>query len=145
MSEDNLRTPGEMFSSSMLKKITPSVQFGFALGLSLLCMFLSKYALGSTELVMYSGCFGVIFFVMFNPWLELLTENNKKYFFQSAIYFVLIAVVLYGIIFFWTGKSVLNSMEVRLTLITAAFYFLVAFAMISALKYLFVDQSDGGL
>jgi hypothetical protein len=82
---------------------------------------------------------------MFNPWLELLTKNNKKYFFQSAIYFVLIAIVLYGIIFFWTGKSVLNSMEVRLTLITASFYFLVAFAMISALKYLFVDQSDGGL
>jgi hypothetical protein len=36
-------------------------------------------------------------------------------------------------------------MEVRITLITTTFYLIVAYGMMMALKYLFVDQSGGGL
>jgi hypothetical protein len=94
---------------------------------------------------MYSGCFGVVFYVMFNPWLALLAEGNKKYIIISLIFYAVIVVVLYGLIYLWTGKFVDNSMEVRITLITTTFYLIVAYGMMMALKYLFVDQSGGGL
>jgi apolipoprotein N-acyltransferase len=143
--DQNLRKPGEMFTASILKKATPPYQFLFSMGLSLLFIFLSKFALKSNEMMMYSGCFGVVFYVMFNPWLALLTDDNKKYIVTSLIFYSIIAVVLYGLIYLWTGKFVDNSMEVRITLITTTFYLIVAYGMMMALKYLFVDQSGGGL
>jgi hypothetical protein len=143
--EQNLRKPGEMFTSSILKKANPLYQFVFALGISLIFILISKFVLKSDELVMYSGCFGVVFYVMFNPWLALLAEGNKKYIISSLIFYSIIAIVLYGLIFLWTGKFLDNSMEVRITLITTTFYLIVAYGMMMALKYLFVDQSGGGL
>jgi hypothetical protein len=82
---------------------------------------------------------------MFNPWLALLAEGNKKYIISSLIFYSIIAIVLYGLIFLWTGRFLDNSMEVRITLITTTFYLIVAYGMMMALKYLFVDQSGGGL
>ena len=145
LDEQNLRKPGEMFTASILKKANPNYQFLFAFGLSITFILISKFVLKSDEMVMYSGCFGVVFYVMFNPWLALLAEGNKKYIIISLIFYAVIVVVLYGLIYLWTGKFVDNSMEVRITLITTTFYLIVAYGMMMALKYLFVDQSGVGL
>jgi hypothetical protein len=142
---DTLRKPGEMFTGSILKKLTPHIQFVFSLALSLFLMAISHYVLKSEELVMYSGSFGVIFFVLFNPWLQLLTEKNTHYFLYSLLYYFIIAFVMYGLIYIWFDKSMTNSMEVRITLITSTFYFITAYGIMSAIKYLFVDNSGGGL
>jgi hypothetical protein len=74
---------GEMFTASVLKNATPLRQFIFISILGLLCLFVSKFILHSDDLVMYSGCFGVVFYVMFNPWLCLLGTDNKKYLINS--------------------------------------------------------------
>jgi hypothetical protein len=50
--EQNLRKPGEMFTSSILKKANPLYQFVFALGISLIFILISKFVLKSDELVM---------------------------------------------------------------------------------------------
>lgn len=142
---DTLRKPGEMFTGSILKKLTPHIQFVFSIVLSLFLMAVSHYVLKSEELVMYSGSFGVIFFVLFNPWLQLLTEKNTNYFLYSLLYYFIIAFVMYGLIYLWFDKSMVNSMEVRITLITSTFYFITAYGIMSAIKYLFVDNSGGGL
>ena len=146
MSADtNLRKPGEMFTASALKGATPIRQFIFVSIVSLVCLLTSKFILKSDDLIMYSGCFGVVFFVMFNPWLCLLTDNNKKYILTSAILYVLMAILMYGIVYLWTGKSVSNSWEIRIILMTTTFYFIVAYGMMMGLKLLFLDVSDGGL
>ena len=75
----------------------------------------------------------------------MLHDDNKKYFIQSLIFYAIIAAVLYGLVYLWTGISFSNSMEVSITLITTTFYMIVAFGMMTALKYLFIDQSGGGL
>ena len=142
---ENRRKTGEMFTASFLKKASPLYQFLFSLGFSLLVMFLAKGIWHSDEMIKYGGSFGVVFFVMFNPWLSLLHDDNKKYFVQSIIFYSIIAVVLYGLIYLWTGISFSNSMEVSITLITTTFYMVVAFGMMTALKYLCIDQSGGGL
>lgn len=144
-SVDTLRKPGEMFTGSILKKLTPHIQFVFSISLSLFLMAISHYVLKSEDLVMYSGTFGVIFFVLFNPWLQLLTEKNANYFWFSLLYYFIIAIIMYGLIYLWFDKSMVNSMEVRVTLITSTFYFLTAYGIMSAIKYLFVDNSGGGL
>lgn len=142
---ENRRKTGEMFTASFLKKASPLYQFLFSLGFSLLVMLMAKGIWHSDEMIKYGGSFGVVFFVMFNPWLSLLHDDNKKYFIQSLIFYAIIAAVLYGLIYLWTGISFSNSMEVSITLITTTFYMLVAFGMMTALKYLFIDQSGGGL
>ena len=95
---ENRRKTGEMFTASFLKKASPLYQFLFSLGFSLLVMFLAKGIWHSDEMIKYGGSFGVVFFVMFNPWLSLLHDDNKKYFVQSIIFYSIIAVVLYGLI-----------------------------------------------
>jgi hypothetical protein len=70
---------------------------------SLLLIFVSRYLFKSEELVMYSASFGVIFFVLFNPWLQLLTEENSHYFWYSLLYYFIIAIscmdlYIYGLI-----------------------------------------------
>ena len=145
MEIENRRKTGEMFTASFLKKASPLYQFLFSLGFSLLVMVLAKGIWHSEEMIKYGGSFGVVFFVMFNPWLSLLQDNNKRYFFQSILFYVIIALILYGLIYYWTGISFSNSMEVSITLITTTFYMFVAFGMMTALKYLFIDQSGGGL
>lgn len=146
MSEaDNLRKPGEMFTASALKSATPLKQFIFITILGLLLLVVAKYALHSDDLVMYAGCFGVVFYVMFNPWLCLLATDNKKYLIASFLFYAVIAVVMYGVVYLMTGKYFSNSWEVRIILITTTFYMVVAYGMMLALKMLFVDISDGGL
>ncbi|HEY0262105.1 MAG TPA: hypothetical protein VGB95_03705 [Chitinophagales bacterium] len=141
---DNERKAGEMFTASILKRVTPLNQFLFAAGASFLVMLLGKFVLDSKELVKYAGCFGVVFFVMFNPWLSLLRDDSKRYFLQSVLLYITIVALLYGLIFLWTGAT-LNDLEVKLTLITTSFYTIVAYAMMSGIKFLFIDNSGGGL
>ena len=146
MSDDEtLRKPGEMFTASILKKATPARQFLFVVIVSSVCFLLSKFVWDSPDLIMYSGCFGVIFFVMFNPWLCLLTDHNKKYIITSFILFVINTVLMYGIVYLLTGKYFGNSWEIRIIFITITFYMIVAYAMMMGLKLLFLDVSDGGL
>jgi hypothetical protein len=143
--DDNLRKPGEMFTASILKSATPLRQFIFIGILGLLCLFVSKYILHSEDLIMYSGCFGLVFYVMFNPWLCLLGTDNKKYVITSFILYFVMAILMYGTIYLWTGKFISNSWEVRIILITTTFYMVVAYGMMLGLKTLFLDVSDGGL
>lgn len=145
MSDDTLRKPGEMFTASVLKKATPLRQFIFVTIVSLICFLLSYFVWQSKDLIMYSGCFGVVFYVMFNPWLCLLTDNNKKYIITSFILFVINTVIMYGIVYLLTGKHAGNSWEIRIIFITITFYMAVAYGMMMMLKLLFLDVSDGGL
>ena len=146
MDDDNtLRKPGEMFTASVLKKATPLYQFLFVSAVSLLYLLVANYVWQSHEQIMYGGCFGVVFYVMFNPWLCLLTVDNKKYLIISWLLYFLIAVLMYGIVYLWTGKWISNSWEVRIILITTTFYMVVAYGMMLGLKVLFLDASDGGL
>ena len=146
MTEDaTLRKPGEMFTASALKKATPFRQFVFVTIVSLICFFLSAVVWHSNDLIMYSGCFGVVFFVMFNPWLCLLTDNNKKYIITSFLLFVINTIIMYGIVYLLTGKHAGNSWEIRIIFITISFYMVVAYGMMMGLKLLFLDNSDGGL
>lgn len=141
----NLRKPGEMFTASALKGATPIRQFTFISILGLLCLVIAKFALHSDDLVMYAGCFGLVFYAMFNPWLCLLGTDNKKYLITSFILYVAIAVLMYGTIYLMTGKYFANSWEVRIILISTSFYMIVAYAMMLGIKLLFVDVSEGGL
>ena len=146
MTDDSkLRKPGEMFTASALRGATPIRQFIFVLIVSFICFILSKLVWNSQDLIMYSGCFGVVFFVMFNPWLCLLTDNNKKYITTSFILFVINTIIMYGIVYLLTGKHPGNSWEIRIIFITITFYMVVAYAMMMGLKLLFLDVSDGGL
>jgi hypothetical protein len=146
MSEDvNLRKPGEMFTASVLRNATPLYQFLFIGAIGLVCLLVAKYLLHSEDMVMYAGCFGVVFYVMFNPWLCLLGTDNKKYTITSFILYALITVLMYGIVYLMTGKYFENSWEVRIILITTTFYMVVAYGMMLGLKTLFLDVSDGGL
>ena len=86
-----------------------------------------------------------MFYVMFNPWLCLLGTDNKKYVINSWILYILIAILMYGIVYLMTGKYFENSWEVRIILITTTFYMVVAYGMMLGLKTLFLDVSDGGL
>lgn len=143
--DDNLRKPGEMFTASVLKNATPLRQFIFIGIIGLICLFAAKYILKSEDMVMYAGCFGVVFYVMFNPWLCLLSTDNKKYVITSWILYFIIAIAMYGIVYLMTGKYFSNSWEVRIILITTTFYMVVAYGMMLGLKMLFLDVSDGGL
>ena len=143
--DDTLRKPGEMFTASVLKKATPVRQFVFVTIVSAICFLLSKFAWNDKDLIMYSGCFGVVFYVMFNPWLCLLTDNNKKYIITSFILFVINTVIMYGAVYLLTGKYFGNSWEIRIIFITISFYMVVAYGMMMGLKLLFLDISDGGL
>jgi hypothetical protein len=145
MPDDDLRKPGEMFTASILKKATPLRQFFFVSTIGLICLLVSKFGMQSQDLIMYSGCFGVVLYIMFNPWLCLLTDNNKKYILTSLGLYPAITVLMYGIVYLWTGKYIENSWEIRIILITASFYMVVAYAMMMGLKMLFLDLSEGGL
>jgi apolipoprotein N-acyltransferase len=145
MPDDNIRKPGEMFTASLLKKTTPVYQFIFVSIIGLICLFTARFILHDQDLVMYGGCFGVVMYIMFNPWLCLLTDNNKKYIITSFILYFAITALMYGIVYLWTGKFIDNSWEIRIILITASFYMIVAYAMMMGLKMLFLDISDGGL
>ncbi len=144
-SDDTLRKPGEMFTASILKKATPIRQFIFVSIVGLICLFAAKFIWNSKDLIMYGGCFGVVLYIMFNPWLCLLTDNNKKYIITSFILYFAITALMYSIVYLWTGKFVDNSWEIRIILMTASFYMIVAYGMMMGLKLLFLDISDGGL
>ena len=144
-SDNTLRKPGEMFTSSVLKKATPLRQFIFVSIVGLISLFAAKFIWNSKDLIMYGGCFGVILYIMFNPWLCLLTDNNKKYIITSFILYFAITALMYGIVYAWTGKFVDNSWEIRIILMTASFYMVVAYGMMMGLKLLFLDISEGGM
>jgi len=141
----NQRKAGEMFTASILKRITPFNQFLFSFLTSFAVMLLGKYLWQSEELMNYAASFGVVFFVMFNPWLSLLRSDSKKYFILSMLLYFLIVLLLYGFIYLWTGATLGNSLEIKVTLITTTFYILMAYAVMSGIKFLFINQSDGGI
>lgn len=143
--EENIRKPGEMFTSSVLKKITPLHQFLFSLTVGILFILFSQFILHSQEMVLYSGCFAVVFYIMFNPWLCVLSVNMKLYLISSWILYFLLALLVYGLVYLLTGLGLHNSFEVKLILITTTFYMIVADGMMSILKMFFLDVSDGGL
>ena len=143
--DTNLRKPGEMFTASALKGATPIRQYIFVTIVGFICFLLARFVWNSKELIMYSGCFAVVFFVMFNPWLCLLTDNNKKYITTSLVLFVINTIVMYGIVYLLTGKHPGNSWEIRVIFITISFYMVVAYGMMMGLKMLFLDVSDGGM
>ncbi|MFN8308593.1 MAG: hypothetical protein U0T73_01400 [Chitinophagales bacterium] len=142
---DNSRKPGEMFTSSVLKRVGPLYQFFFAGGLAFLLLLISQFIFHSTDGVIYSACFGVVFYVMFNPWLCLLADSIRPYFLLSLALYAAIVMLMYGMVYLLTGLNPLNSFEIRLILMTTTFYNFVAYGMMSALKLLFINPSGGGL
>lgn len=143
--DESLRKPGEMFTASVLKNATPQYQFLFVGILGLLYMLVARFVWQSTDQILYAGCFGVVLYVMFNPWLCLLSDNNKKYLAISWVLYIILTTIMYGLVYLWTGKFATNSWEVRIILMTTTFYMVVAYGMMLGLKILFVDASDGGL
>lgn len=141
----NERKIGEMFTSSALKKYNPKIQFIFTSVISIAVMLAGRFLLHSDDLVIYGGSFGVVFFALWNPWLALLTDDNKHYLITSVIGYAAISVLLFSLIYLWTGLSIINSMEMRLTLISATFYAVVSYMTMVAIKMLFLDQSEGGM
>lgn len=141
--ESEARNIGEMFTASILKKVTPLNQFLFATGISLLVMLLGKFVLDSKDIIKYAGTFGIVFFVMFNPWLSLLRDDSKKYFFTSLLLYIIISALLIGLMFFWTDATFKDA-DVKITLITCSFYIVVAYGMMTAIKQ-FVNWTGGGI
>ncbi len=137
--------PGEMFTGSILKKYDPIKQLLFSSVPSVLAMLYGEYILHSDEFVRYAGCFGLVFFVVCNPWLSLLAASNKAYFFNSLWTYVVNTILLFGLIHIWTGSSIVTSIEMRILFISITFYAVVAYGIMSAIKILFLDQSGGGL
>ena len=142
--ETTERKIGEMFTSSQLKKFTPKSQFIFASILSIAVMLVGKFT-QSRELIIYGGSFGLVFFVLWNPWLALLAGDNKTYFINSALAYISISTILYGLMYLWTGGSILHSREVAILLFSTTFYGIVAYLTMFAIKILFLDLSEGGL
>ena len=142
--ETTERKAGEMFTSSVLKKFTPRSQFVFTLAISLGVMLVGRY-LQSKDVVIYSGTFGLVFFVLWNPWLALLAEDNKRYFINSTIAYLSINIILFGLMYLWTGVTILNSVEMDILLFSTTFYGVVSYLSMMAIKLLFLDLSDGGL
>ena len=142
--ETTERKIGEMFTSSQLKKFTPKSQFIFASILSIAVMLVGKFT-QSRELIIYGGSFGLVFFVLWNPWLALLAGDNKTYFINSALAYISISTILYGLMYLWTGGSILHSTEVAILLFSTTFYGIVAYLTMFAIKILFLDLSEGGL
>lgn len=134
-----------MFTTSALKKATPFVQFIFIAFVSLLGILFSKYLFHSDDYIQYIACFGVVFYAVTNPWLCLLTSDNKKYIITSFLLYATIILFAYGLVYFFTGQYIFNSFEIRLMLISISFYYVVAFGMMMVLKLLFLDQSGGGM
>jgi hypothetical protein len=145
MANVNERKVGEMFTSSALKKYNPKVQFVFTSLISIAVMLVGRFILHSDDLVIYAGSFGVVFYALWNPWLALLTDDNRNYFIASVIGYTAISVLLFSLMYSWTGLSIINSMEMRLTLISATFYAVVSYLTMVAIKMLFLDQSEGGM
>jgi len=142
--ETSERKIGEMFTSSALKKITPKSQFIFTLSVSVAFMLAGRY-MESNDLIIYSGSFGLVFFVLWNPWLALLAEDNKRYFVYSAIAYLAINVILFGLMYLWTGVTILHSAEMGILLFSTIFYGVVSYLTMLAIKVLFLDLSGGGL
>ena len=142
--ETTERKIGEMFTSSQLKKFTPKSQFIFTSILSIAVMLVGKFT-QSRELIIYGGSFGLVFFVLWNPWLALLAGDNKTYFINSALAYISISTILYGLMYVWTGGSILHSTEVAILLFSTTFYGIVAYLTMFAIKILFLDLSEGGL
>lgn len=140
---ENERKLGEIFTASILKKITPFNQFLFAFGVSLFFIFLGKFAFHSKEVIRYAGTFGIVFFVMFNPWLSLLREDSLKYFGTSILLYVVISFALFYPMFIWADAT-FNDFDVKVTLVTCSFYIIVAYGMMSAIKA-FANWTGGGL
>ena len=142
--ETTERKIGEMFTSSQLKKFTPKSQFIFTSILSIAVMLVGKFT-QSRELIIYGGSFGLVFFVLWNPWLALLAGDNKTYFINSALAYISISTILYGLMYVWTGGSILHSTEVAILLFSTTFDGIVAYLTMFAIKILFLDLSEDGL
>ena len=138
------RKPGEMFTASAIRKFTPEAQFIFATLTSLIVMLPGRF-MHSTDLIVYGGSFGVVFFALWNPWLALLAPDNKVYFIKSAIGYLVISLLLFGLVYLWTGLSVLNSVEMAYLLVSTTFYGIVAYMTMVGIKMLFLDLSEGGM
>ncbi len=142
--ESTERKIGEMFTSSGLKKITPWYQFSFAIAIALIAMLIGKYY-QSKDLLIYGGSFALVFFVLWNPWLVLLAQNNKAYFYNSLMAYFIMNMVIYGLMYLWAGVSIINSPEIAILLFSTSFYGIVSYLTMLAIKMLFLDMSEGGI
>lgn len=143
--QENQRKAGEMFTSSFLKNATPFYQFLFVTVIGLLLGLIAKFIFHSGDLVFYAALFGIVFYVMFNPWLCLLATNNKQYILFSWLFFGLITLIMFGMLYLLTGMHPGNTWGVSVILVSNLIYMVVTYGMMLALKLLFLDVSGGGM
>ena len=86
------------------------------------------------------GCFGLLFYAMFNPWLVLLMADMKRYFLVSLFYYSVLALVMFGTVYLLTGESILNDWGLKITLISSTFFYFVAFGMMWLTKTILDDN-----
>lgn len=132
---------GQMFSRSYLRKTTPFHHFLLSLILGLSGIAAAKLIFQSEEGIGFMGCFGLLFYAMFNPWLSLLANNMLHYFIYSSVLYVLLAVTMFGSIYILTGDSVFNQWNLRIILISSTFFFLVAYGTMRLTKTVLDDSS----
>ena len=140
MNNEVIAQPGQMFSGSYLRKTTPLIHFSFALVLGMLGMLAAKFVFHSQEGIGFMGCFGVLFYAMFNPWLFMLTPKMKEYFFTSLGLYIALLVIMFGTIYVFTSESVLNQWSLKIILISSTFFYFVAFGMMRLLKLVLEDD-----
>lgn len=140
MEEDNTIKPGQMFSGSYLRKTTPFHHFALAMVFGIGGMLIARFIFKSQEGIGFMGCFGVLFYAMFNPWLFMLHSEMKKYFFTSLALYLTLCVSMFGIIFFMTGESVFNQWSLKIILISSTFFYFVAFGMMRLMKEVLEDD-----
>jgi hypothetical protein len=140
MAEDDVIKPGQMFSGSYLRKTTPFQHFALAMLFGLVGMLAAKYIYNSHEGIGFMGCFGVLFYAMFNPWLFMLQADMKKYFLTSLALYVTLCIAMFGIIFLMNGENVFNQWSLKIILISSTFFYFVAFGIMRLLKLVLEDD-----
>jgi hypothetical protein len=138
MEENNA---GQMFAGSYLRKTTPFHHFLLALIFGLVGIATAKLIFTSQEGIGFMGCFGLLFYAMFNPWLFLLANNMLQYFLYSLALYVLLAVIMFGSIYLLTGESVFNQWSLKIILISSTFFFFVAYGTMRLTKTVLDDDS----
>jgi hypothetical protein len=135
---------GEMFHGSALRRTTPFQHFMVALIAGIVGMLAAKYYFHSNDGVGFMGCFGLMFYALFNPWLFMLAANSLKYFLTSLSLYITLTLLMFGVIYLFTGESIMNKWDLRIIIISATFFYFVAFGMMRLLK-LILDTDDDKL
>ncbi|MBX2902966.1 MAG: hypothetical protein KF872_05355 [Chitinophagales bacterium] len=133
-------TTGQMFTHSYLRKTKPVHHFLLALAFGVVGMAAAKLVFASQSGIGFMGCFGLLFYAMFNPWLVLLMADMKRYFLVSLFYYSVLALVMFGTVYLLTGESILNDWGLKITLISSTFFYFVAFGMMWLTKTILDDD-----